>query len=82
MTMLCDAFGSLGLDYVPSAANFVMVRVGPGAQVYDALLHRGVIVRPMDFYGFPEHLRISIGLPAENARCIEALTAVMRELGR
>lgn len=82
MAALCDAFRSLGLDYVPSSGNFVMVRVGPGARVYDALLRRGVIVRPMDFYGFPEHLRISVGLPAENARCIEALTAVMREIGR
>ena len=57
----------LGLPYVPSAANFVLVRVGQGRAVYEALLRRGVIVRPMDGYGFPEHLRVTIGLPEENA---------------
>jgi histidinol-phosphate aminotransferase len=82
MQRLCDGFATLGLTFVPSSANFVMVRVGPGARVYEALLRQGVIVRPMDFYGFPEHLRVTIGLPAENERFLGALTAVLRELGR
>ncbi|MGH7896219.1 MAG: aminotransferase class I/II-fold pyridoxal phosphate-dependent enzyme, partial [Candidatus Binatia bacterium] len=64
--------------WVPSVANFILVRVGRGVEVYDALLARGVIVRPMDGYAFPEYLRISIGLPEENTRCIEALAAVLR----
>ena len=79
MAMLCAAFERLGLAFVPSHANFVMVRVGPGARLYDALLRRGVIVRPMDFYGFPEHLRVTIGLAAENQRFVDTLEMVLRE---
>jgi histidinol-phosphate aminotransferase len=79
MTYLVEAFRELGLGYVPSAANFLLVRVGHGARVYQALLRRGVIVRPMDGYGFPEHLRVTVGLPEENRRLIEVLPAVLRE---
>jgi histidinol-phosphate aminotransferase len=68
----------LGLEAVPSWANFLMVRVGNGARVYEALLRQGVIVRPMTVYGFPEHVRISIGTAAENARCVAALEHVTR----
>ena len=68
----------LGLACVPSAANFLLVRVGRAARIYDALLRRGVIVRPMDVYGFPEHLRITVGRVEENQRCLEAMTAVVR----
>jgi histidinol-phosphate aminotransferase len=77
MAFLTAAFERLGLAWVPSSANFILVRVGRGVDVYEALLHRGVIVRPMDGYGFPEHVRVSIGLPEENARCVEALEAVL-----
>jgi histidinol-phosphate aminotransferase len=77
MAYLVEAFGRLGLAHVPSAANFVLVRVGDGARVYDALLRRGVIVRPMGVYGFPEHVRITVGTPAENARVVDALAAVV-----
>jgi len=77
MAYLTQEFDRLGLAWVPSAANFILVRVGRGVQVYEALLARGVIVRPMDGYGFPDHLRVSIGLPRENTRCIEALAAVL-----
>jgi histidinol-phosphate aminotransferase len=78
MADLVQAVRGLGLEHVPSAANFMMVRVGQGARVYEALLRRGVIVRPMDVYGFPEYVRVTIGLPEENRRFVEALTAVMR----
>jgi len=77
MTHLTQAFARLGLEYVPSAANFVLVRVGEGARVYEALLRRGVIVRPMDAYGFPAHVRVTVGLPEENARFVEALAGVL-----
>jgi histidinol-phosphate aminotransferase len=77
MRMLCDGFTRLGLSSVPSAANFLLVRVGQGLAVYDALLRRGVIVRPMDGYGLPEYLRVTIGLPDENRRFLEALEAVL-----
>ena len=77
MAFLTAAFERLGLSWVPSSANFILLRVGRGAEIYDALLRRGVIVRPMDGYGFPDHVRVSIGLPEENARCIAALEAVL-----
>jgi histidinol-phosphate aminotransferase len=74
---LTAAFDELGLEYVPSHGNFVLVRVGSddgaGARVNLALLRQGVIVRPVGNYGLPQWLRISIGLPQENARFIEAL---------
>jgi histidinol-phosphate aminotransferase len=74
---LTAAFDELGLEYVPSYGNFVLVRVGnedgAGARVNLALLKQGVIVRPVGNYGLPQWLRISIGLPDENAKFIEAL---------
>jgi histidinol-phosphate aminotransferase len=72
-----EAFEELGLEYVPSYGNFVLVRVGDddqaGARVNLALLKQGVIVRPVGSYGLPQWLRISIGLPQENAIFIAAL---------
>ncbi|NML62044.1 histidinol-phosphate transaminase [Massilia sp. RP-1-19] len=72
-----EAFDELGLEYVPSFGNFVLVRVGDddeaGARVNLALLKQGVIVRPVGNYGLPQWLRISIGLPKENAVFLAAL---------
>ena len=82
MAYLTEAFERLGLEYVPSAANFVLVRVGEGARVYEALLRDGVIVRPMDVYGFPAHVRVTVGLPEENARFVGALGRVLGGGGR
>ena len=74
---LVAAFEQLGLEYVPSYGNFVLVKVGnddgAGARVNLALLKQGVIVRPVGNYGLPQWLRISIGLPEENAAFIAAL---------
>jgi histidinol-phosphate aminotransferase len=78
MAFLRRAFGALGIESVPSAANFILVRVGDGARVYDALLRRGVIVRPMEGYGFPEHVRVTVGTAAENERLVDALRAILR----
>lgn len=64
------------LEYVPSCANFVLVRVGDGARVFAGLQRQGVIVRPMGGYGLPDWVRITVGLPAENRRLINALDAV------
>ncbi len=76
-----EAFDALGLEYVPSYGNFVMVRVGDdagaGARVNLALLKQGVIVRPVGNYGLPQWLRVSIGLPQENAVLIAALTKAL-----
>lgn len=77
------AFDKLGLEYVPSFGNFVLVKVGEdsgaGARINLSLLKRGVIVRPVGNYGLPEWLRISIGLPEENEAFIEALTHALAE---
>jgi histidinol-phosphate aminotransferase len=74
---LTDAFKTMGLHYLPSWGNFVLVKVGEdegaGARVNLALLRQGVIVRPVGNYGLPQWLRISIGLPQENEACINAL---------
>ncbi|SAL38148.1 histidinol-phosphate transaminase [Caballeronia humi] len=74
---LTEAFDKLGLEYVPSYGNFVMVRVGDddsaGARVNLELLKQGVIVRPVGNYGLPQWLRVTIGLPAENEAFIAAL---------
>lgn len=73
-------FDGLGLPYVPSQANFVLVRIGPQAkEVCDALLQRGVIVRYMGSYQLPEYLRISVGLPEENQRLVQELSAMLQE---
>jgi histidinol-phosphate aminotransferase len=63
----------LGLEFIPSAANFILVRVGEGQLVFEALQKSGVIVRPLGGYQLPEWIRISIGTPEENARCLAAL---------
>jgi histidinol-phosphate aminotransferase len=75
---LTEGCRTLGLPVVPSVANFLLVDVGrPGPATADALLRHGVIVRPMVGYGFATHLRISIGTPQENDRCLAALQAVL-----
>ena len=73
MRFLESAFARLGLAWVPSQANFVLVRVGDGAAVYAKLLRQGVIVRPVGGYGFPEHVRVTVGTGEENRRFIAAL---------
>lgn len=76
-TQLTGAFTRLGLSFVPSKANFVLVHIGKAgggaAAVNAALLKQGVIVRPVAGYGLPEYLRVSIGLETENAAFIKAL---------
>jgi histidinol-phosphate aminotransferase len=82
---LTEAFDKLGLEYVPSYGNFVLVRVGnddqAGARVNLALLRQGVIVRPVGNYGLPQWLRVTIGLETENARFIAALEKALATNG-
>jgi len=73
MAQLTAAFAEMGLEWIPSFGNFVTVRVGNAARVDRSLLSQGVIVRPIGGYGLPEWLRVSVGLPEENARFIAAL---------
>jgi histidinol-phosphate aminotransferase len=70
---------ALGLEVVPSQTNFILARTpGDAGKVTEALLHKGVIVRPMHAFGLGEGaLRISVGLPAENQQCIEALKEIL-----
>jgi histidinol-phosphate aminotransferase len=72
-----DAFRQWPLKFVPSAANFVMVEVGDGQRVFGELQKLGVIVRPMAGYQLPSWIRITVGTPAENARCLAALQKVL-----
>ncbi len=75
---LTDAFTAIGLSVVPSIGNFLLVDLGrPAAPVYEALLRAGIIVRPVANYGFPNHLRITVGLPAQNQRLITTLRKVL-----
>ena len=71
------AFRKLGLEFVPSAANFILVRVGDGERVFKAMQQQGVIVRPLGGYQLPGFVRITIGTSAENQRCLEALQAAL-----
>jgi histidinol-phosphate aminotransferase len=73
LRQLEEGFRRLGLDFIASLGNFVSVRVGDAARVYKALLAKGIIVRPIAGYGLPEHLRVTVGLPEQNARLLEAL---------
>ena len=73
MRYLEHEFERLGLAYVPSQANFILVRVGDGTAVYEKLLRQGVIVRPMAGYAFPEHVRVTVGTAEENRRFVDAL---------
>ncbi|MEZ5649377.1 MAG: histidinol-phosphate transaminase [Burkholderiaceae bacterium] len=71
------AFADRGLRYVPSSANFVMVEVGNGGAVTEALLHEAVIVRPIGGYGLPGWIRVSVGVDHENDRFLAALDKVL-----
>ena len=75
---LVAACKSRGLTYIPSVANFICVDVGrPAFPVYQALLKEAVIVRPIANYGFPNHLRVTVGTQAQNQRVIDALDKVL-----
>ena len=77
LVQLAQGFARLGLESIPSLGNFISVRVGDAARVYSALLAKGVIVRPIAGYGLPEHLRVTVGLPEQNARFLDALASVL-----
>lgn len=77
---LVAGFDALGLAYIPSAGNFIAVQVpGDSLMFYEALLRQGVIVRPIALYGMPHHLRVSIGLPAENQRFLDTLSRLLAD---
>jgi histidinol-phosphate aminotransferase len=77
LLQLGGAFARLGLEQVPSVANFILVRVGDGQGVFRALQGRGVIVRPVKSYGLPEWVRVTVGNAAQNERVILELERVL-----
>ena len=76
LRFLEETFQSLKLEFVPSSANFILVKVGEGQRVFNQLQREGIIVRPMSGYGLPEWIRISVGTPGENERCAKALQKI------
>ncbi|MCG6898416.1 MAG: histidinol-phosphate transaminase [Gammaproteobacteria bacterium] len=80
MAQLVTGFESLGLSYIESVGNFVSFNTGrSGADVYEALLQQGVIVRPVANYGMHEHLRVTVGHTDENDRFLNALEQVLHD---
>ncbi|NJA06373.1 histidinol-phosphate transaminase [Methylococcaceae bacterium WWC4] len=79
MAQLTSAFEALGLPWIPSSGNFVSVDMRqPAMPLYQALLRKGVIVRPVANYEMPNHLRVSIGTERENRIFIDALSQVLQ----
>jgi len=71
------ALKTLGLETIPSCANFVTFRVSRARTVYERLLRQGVIVRPLAGYDMPDHLRVTVGTPKENGKFLKALTLAL-----
>ena len=74
---LQDQFRAMDLPFVPSAANFVLVKVGDGVNTFRKVLERQIIVRALKGYNLPEWIRISVGTMEQNRRCIAALREVL-----
>jgi len=79
MAQLTQGFHKLGLEYIPSSANFVSFKVQDAAAVNQLLLQNGVIVRPIANYEMPDYLRVSVGLFSENARFLQVLERIINK---
>jgi histidinol-phosphate aminotransferase len=79
LKFFAETFQRLKLEFIPSSANFILVRVGDGQRIFEEMQKAGVIVRPMGGYQLGEWIRISIGTPEQNQRCLESLTKVLRK---
>ncbi len=78
---LYEALTGLGIQAWPGQANFILFKPPyPPAEVSERLLRRGVIVRPMNQFYLPTHMRVTVGLPEENERFIAALGEVLAEM--
>jgi len=75
---LQEQFAEMQIPFVPAVANFFMVNVGEGCAVFEKLLQRKIIVRPLKGYGLPEWVRISVGTREENKKLIAALKDVIQ----
>jgi histidinol-phosphate aminotransferase len=74
---LTRGFHDLGLEFVPSVANFILVKVRDGARVFGALQGRGVIVRPVASYGLAEWVRVTVGTAEQNERFLSELRGAL-----
>jgi len=74
-----NAFEQRNWEFIPSHANFVLVKVGDGDHVFQELLKKGVIVRAMRGYKLPEWVRISVGTPPQNQRCLQELDTLLSD---
>jgi histidinol-phosphate aminotransferase len=79
MSWLEKQFDALGLGFVSSHANFIMVEIDDAIEVYQALLEQGVIVRPLAGYGLSNWLRITVGLAEDNMRLIDTLRSILTD---
>ena len=77
MAQITAGLARLNLDYIPSFGNFLAFRIGNATAMYQSLLRKGVIVRPIGNYGMPGHLRVSIGLEEENRIFLQALESLV-----
>ncbi len=74
LDFLYDAIDSLGINYFPTQTNFFLIDVRKDAdEIYEDMLRQGVIVRSMKSYGYPNYIRINVGLYEENVRFLKAL---------
>jgi len=81
MAFYLKALEDRGLEFVPSHANFLLIKTGEGDRVFRDMLKQGVIVRAMSSYKLPEWIRISIGTRQQNERCMEVLDSVLTTTG-
>lgn len=77
LTFFENELSALGVETVPSGANFILAKTGRGREVFEQLQKRKVIVRPMDPYGLPEQVRITVGTPEQNQQVVNALKEVL-----
>jgi histidinol-phosphate aminotransferase len=76
---ILPALSKLGIPVIPSSGNFILLDLSPrkGTEVFESLMNRGIIVRSMDEYGFPNHIRVTYGLPRENQQFLQELREVL-----
>ncbi len=79
LAQLTDGLRQRGLDYVPSEVNFILVKVGKGREISQALQRHRVIVRPVDVYALPEYIRVTVGTREENERFLAALDRALEK---
>jgi len=77
MSWLEKQFDALGLAFIKSHANFIMIEIEDAADIYQALLEQGVIVRPLASYGLDNWLRITVGIAEDNLRLIDTLRSIL-----